>query len=78
MSTPTVSKNYGFLGSIPRGVSLGTSTLGNYVSSLRHVFSSEGAKSIGGFGAIGNMFPENGVGMASGTSPHSSLLPSPS
>ena len=55
---PTVSKNYGFLGSIPRGVSLGTSTLGNYVSSLRHVFSSEGAKSIGGFGAIGNMFPE--------------------
>lgn len=55
---PSVTKNYGFLGSIPRGVSLGTSTLGNYVGSLRHLFSREGAQSIGGFGAIGNMFPE--------------------
>ncbi|MBD5346551.1 MAG: RIP metalloprotease RseP [Bacteroides sp.] len=54
----SVTKNYGFLGSVPRGVSLGTTTLGNYVGSLRHVFTREGAQSIGGFGAIGNMFPE--------------------
>ena len=25
---------------------------------MKHVFSSEGAQSLGGFGAIGNMFPE--------------------
>lgn len=55
---PSVTKNYGFFGSIPRGVGLGTTTLANYVGSLRHVFSREGAQSIGGFGAIGNMFPE--------------------
>lgn len=54
----TVVKEYGFFASIPRGISLGTSTLGNYVGSLKHVFTKEGAQSIGGFGAIGNMFPE--------------------
>lgn len=54
----TVVKEYGFLASVPRGIDLGTSTLGNYVGSLKHLFSKEGAQSIGGFGAIGNMFPE--------------------
>ena len=29
-----------------------------YVSSLKYIFTKEGAKSIGGFGAIGDMFPE--------------------
>ncbi len=37
---------------------MGTQQLGMYVSSLKLVFTKEGAKSIGGFGAIGNMFPE--------------------
>lgn len=54
----TVTVNYGFLGSIPKGWELGTGTLTNYVGSLKHVFSKEGAQSIGGFGAIGSMFPE--------------------
>ena len=31
--------------------------LGGYVSDLKYVFTSEGAKSLGGFGAIGSMFP---------------------
>lgn len=53
-----VTINYGFFESFPKGWEIGTTTLGNYVSSMKHVFSSEGAQSLGGFGAIGNMFPE--------------------
>lgn len=54
----TVTKRYNLFSSIPKGVNIGTTTMGNYVSSLKYVFTSEGAKSVGGFGAIGNMFPE--------------------
>lgn len=53
-----VTVDYGFFASFPKGWEIGTSTLGNYVGSMKHVFSAEGAQSIGGFGAIGNMFPE--------------------
>lgn len=48
---------YGFLQSIPVGVTNGTDMLVTYVGSLKHIFSKTGAQSIGGFGAIGNMFP---------------------
>lgn len=54
----TVSVRYGVLASVPKGWELGTTTLTNYVSSMKYVFTSEGAQSIGGFGAIGNLFPE--------------------
>lgn len=49
---------YGFFQSIPVGISNGTGMLVSYVGSLKHVFTKEGAESIGGFGAIGNLFPE--------------------
>lgn len=55
---PTVMIKYGFFESFPKGIELGCTTMANYVSSLRHLFSVEGAKSIGGFGAIGNMYPD--------------------
>ncbi len=48
---------YGFLQSIPVGLTNGTDMLVTYVGSLKHIFSKTGAQSIGGFGAIGNMFP---------------------
>jgi len=48
---------YGFFQSVPIGVMNGTGMLTTYVGSLKHVFSKEGAESIGGFGAIGNLFP---------------------
>ena len=48
---------YGFFQSIPVGVTNGTEMLVTYVGSLKHIFSKTGAQSIGGFGAIGNMFP---------------------
>ena len=54
---PTVTVSYGFLESIPKGWELGTSTLANYVGSMKYVFTREGAESLGGFGAIGNLFP---------------------
>ena len=53
---PTEVK-YGFLESLPAGVAYGWNTLKGYVSDLRYVFSAEGAKSLGGFGAIGSLFP---------------------
>lgn len=55
---PIFKRNYGFLEAIPAGWNLGTSTLGNYVKSMSHIFSKEGAESLGGFGALGSMFPE--------------------
>jgi len=55
---PTVTVTYGLLESVPKGWSNGTAMLTNYVSSMKHVFSREGAQSLGGFGAIGGMFPD--------------------
>jgi len=50
--------NYGFFESIPAGIGLGVETLGNYIKQFKLVFSKEGAKQIGGFGAIGGLFPK--------------------
>lgn len=49
---------YSLLESIPRGIGMGTERLVSYVTSLKYVFTKEGAKSIGGFGSIGSIFPE--------------------
>ena len=54
---PTTFK-YGFFESIPAGIGYGWHKLSGYVSDMKYVFTSEGAKSIGGFGAIGSLFPE--------------------
>ena len=53
----TVTVSYGPFESFPKGWDMGTTMLTNYVSSMKHLFSREGATSIGGFGAIGDMFP---------------------
>jgi len=53
----TVAIKHNFLSSFPAGIRLGVNTLKGYVSDMKHVFSKEGAKNIGGFGAIGNLFP---------------------
>lgn len=55
---PTVTVRYNIFQAIPKGWELGSTTLSNYVSSMGAVFSAEGAKSIGGFGALGSLFPE--------------------
>ena len=49
---------YGFWSSIPAGIRYGWNTLKGYVGDFRYVFTKEGAKSLGGFGTIGKIFPE--------------------
>lgn len=53
----TVTVKYNFFSSFPAGIRLGISTLKGYVNDMKYVFTKEGAKSVGGFGAIGNLFP---------------------
>ena len=50
--------HYGLFESIPRGIEMGTDKLTAYAKSMKMVFTKEGAESIGGFGAIGSIFPE--------------------
>lgn len=52
-------KNYGLFESVPRGVEMGVDKLTSYAKSMKMVFTKEGAKSVGGFGAIGSIFPES-------------------
>jgi regulator of sigma E protease len=52
----TEKRTYGFFESIPAGISEGTGILVNYVKSLQLLFSSEGAKQVGGFISIGGLF----------------------
>ena len=53
----TTKRQYGFFESFPAGIKYGWNVLSGYVSDLKYVFSADGAKSLGGFGAIGNLFP---------------------
>jgi len=50
-------KKYTFLESISKGNSLAIWTLKDYISQFKYVFTKKGATSIGGFIAIGNIFP---------------------
>ena len=50
-------ENYSFLASFPAGVKYGVNILRGYVSNFRYLASADGAKSLGGFGSIGKMFP---------------------
>lgn len=55
---PTTKVQYGFFQSFPKGWQIGTTTLTTYVGSLKVLFTKSGAQNIGGFGAIGSMFPD--------------------
>ena len=48
---------YGFFENFPAGIKYGLGVLSSYVDDLKYVFTAEGAKSLGGFGTIGNLFP---------------------
>ncbi len=50
-------KDYSFLESIPVGNSKAIWKLKDYISQFKYVFTKKGAQSIGGFIAIGNIFP---------------------
>lgn len=53
----TTTVHYSLLESFPRGIQLGWTTMVNYVKQLKLIFTPEGAQSVGGFGAIGSIFP---------------------
>ena len=48
---------YGFFESFPAGAAYGVKVLKGYVGDMKYLFSADGAKSLGGFGAIGSLFP---------------------
>lgn len=56
--------DYGFFGAMKAGVCYGWDMLAKYVKQFRLVFTKEGAQSLGGFGAIGSMFPKEWDWMA--------------
>lgn len=47
----------GFFASFPAGVKLAKETLQGYVGQFRFIFTKEGVSNLGGFGAIGGLFP---------------------
>ena len=53
-----VHTDYTFFEAIPAGIQYGCDFLVMYVKQFRLIFTKEGAQSVGGFGAISNMFPE--------------------
>ncbi|TRX64597.1 RIP metalloprotease RseP [Carboxylicivirga sp. M1479] len=48
---------YGFWEACPKGIAKGVDILVGYVKQLRLIFTKEGAKQVGGFGAMGKLFP---------------------
>jgi len=55
------TQKYSFLEAIPAGIDKGVSTLTSYMKQLKKIFNPEtGAyKGVGGFGAIGSLFPDS-------------------
>jgi len=54
----TIQVHYNFFTSIPAGIRIGINTIKMYLGQFKFIFSKEGAKSLGGFGAIGSLFPD--------------------
>lgn len=53
----STTRHYTFLESIPAGIHHGCAVLSGYVDDLKYLFTADGAKSVGSFGAIGSLFP---------------------
>jgi regulator of sigma E protease len=54
----SVRKEYTLLESITGGVGYGMDVLKDYVTQFKYVFTKKGASQVGGFGAIGGLFPD--------------------
>ena len=55
---PTVVVNYNFIESVGMGFKRGWNQLVSYITMFKYVFTKEGVKSLGSFGAIGSLFGE--------------------
>ncbi|MFC2118842.1 RIP metalloprotease RseP [Bacteroidota bacterium] len=56
----TETKEYGFFASIPAGIKQGSQSISNYLKDIKLIFTpkTKAYKSLGGFIAIGNIFPD--------------------
>lgn len=54
---PQTTRTFGFLESFPAGIGHGWDVLCGYINDLKYIFTADGAKSVGSFGTIGNLFP---------------------
>ena len=52
------TKEYGFFESFPAGVKYGIQTLTSYADQMKYIFTKKGARQVGGFISIGNIFPD--------------------
>ena len=52
------TRHYGFFESFPAGVKYAHRTLTSYVDQMKYVFTAKGARQVGGFASIGNIFPQ--------------------
>ena len=52
------TKTYGFFESFPAGVKYGWNTLKSYADQMKYIFTKKGARQVGGFISIGNIFPD--------------------
>ncbi len=52
------TKTYGFFESFPAGFQYGMRTLTSYADQMKYVFTKKGARQVGGFISIGNIFPD--------------------
>lgn len=55
--SPAIHRDYSFFQAIPAGFEFGWRKLSFYVLQLKLIFTKEGVQSLGGFGAIGSLFP---------------------
>lgn len=53
-----IHKKYSLGESLTSGIGFGYNVLKDYVAQFKYVFTKEGASQLGGFGAIGNLFPD--------------------
>ncbi|MDD4921939.1 MAG: RIP metalloprotease RseP [Bacteroidales bacterium] len=53
----TRKQEFSLVASVPAGIHKGLGKLTGYASDMKYAFTKEGAKSLGGFGAIGSLFP---------------------
>lgn len=54
----SIQREYSLWESITQGTSFGYDVLRDYVAQFKYVFTKKGATQVGGFGAIGNLFPD--------------------
>ncbi|MCC8146119.1 MAG: RIP metalloprotease RseP, partial [Bacteroidales bacterium] len=54
----TVKYHYDFFSAFPAGIRIGVQQIKDYLGQFKYIFTKEGAQSLGGFGAIGSLFPD--------------------